>query len=62
MISQRAGDGVNPAEIQFRKWTAKGTMKGKDILPVRVLMSGCLTCKDSGHSDYIKTLIVCYLR
>ena len=30
MLSQRAGDGVNPAEIQFRKWTAKGTMKSID--------------------------------
>ena len=28
MLSQRAGDGENPAELQFRKWTAKGTMKG----------------------------------
>ncbi len=27
MISQRVGDGVNPAETQSRKWTAKGTMK-----------------------------------
>ena len=29
MLSQRAGDDENPAELQFRKWTAKGTMKGK---------------------------------
>ena len=29
MLSQRAGDGENPAELQFRKWTAKGTMKGR---------------------------------
>lgn len=29
MLSQRAGDDENPAESQFRKWTAKGTMKGR---------------------------------
>ncbi len=37
MISQRAGDGVNPAEVQFRKWTAKGTMKSNGIFPLRYL-------------------------
>ena len=62
MLSQRAGDGVNPAEIQFRKWTAKGTMKGIDIFHVRVLMSECLICNDSGRADSIKTLMVCHLK
>ena len=32
MISQRAGDGANPAEVQFRKWTAKGTMKSREAI------------------------------
>ncbi|ETP72103.1 hypothetical protein UYO_1894 [Lachnospiraceae bacterium JC7] len=35
MISQRAGDGVNPAEIQFRKWTAKGTMKSRERIMIQ---------------------------
>jgi|GEM_PF-1441984 adenosylmethionine-8-amino-7-oxononanoate aminotransferase len=32
MISQRVGDGVNPAEPQSRKWTAKGTMNSHTFM------------------------------
>ena len=36
MLSQRAGDGENPAEIQFRKWTAKGTMKSREEILIQL--------------------------